>query len=90
MFEPLMHVPYITTEQMIEVDRAMAEDFHIERIQMMENTGRNLAHLARTRFLGGSPIGKTVVILAGTGGNGGGASVCAGVCTIGARAFKFF
>lgn len=77
MFEALMHVPYITTEQMLEVDRAMAEDLHIELIQMMENAGRNLAHLARTRFLGGSPVGKTVVILAGTGGNGGGALVCA-------------
>lgn len=77
MFEPLMHVPYMTTEQMIEVDRAMAEDFHIELIQMMEKAGRNLAHLARTRFLGGSPVGKTVVILAGTGGKRDGALVCA-------------
>ena len=46
-------VPWLTTEQMVEVDRAMIEDFHIELIQMMENAGRNLAHLARERFLGG-------------------------------------
>ncbi|MEM9951641.1 MAG: NAD(P)H-hydrate epimerase [Chloroflexota bacterium] len=71
------HVPYITTEQMIEVDRAMIEDYHIELIQMMENAGRNLAHLARKRFFEGSPQGKSVVVLAGTGGNGGGAMVCA-------------
>jgi NAD(P)H-hydrate epimerase len=70
-------VPYISTEQMIEVDRAMMEDFRIELIQMMENAGRNLAHLARTRFLGGDPRGKRVVVLAGTGGNGGGALVAA-------------
>lgn len=71
------NVPYLTTEQMIEVDRAMIEDYHIELIQMMENAGRNLAHLARKRFLGGNPIEKRVVVLAGTGGNGGGALVCA-------------
>ena len=43
--------PYLTTPQMVEVDRAMIEDFKIELIQMMENAGRNLAHLRRTRFL---------------------------------------
>lgn len=70
-------VPYVTTEQMIEVDRAMMEDFRIDLIQMMENAGRNLAHLARTRFFAGDPRDKKVVVLAGTGGNGGGAMVCA-------------
>jgi len=70
-------VPYLTTGQMIEVDRAMMEDFKIELIQMMENAGRNLAHLARERFFEGDPRGKKVVVLAGTGGNGGGALVCA-------------
>jgi NAD(P)H-hydrate epimerase len=70
-------VPWLTTEQMVEVDRAMIEDYHIELIQMMENAGRNLAYLARERFLGGDPRGKTVVVMAGTGGNGGGALVSA-------------
>jgi NAD(P)H-hydrate epimerase len=55
----------------------MIEDYKIELIQMMENAGRNLAHLARSRFWGGDPRGKQVVVLAGTGGNGGGALVCA-------------
>jgi NAD(P)H-hydrate epimerase len=71
------NVPYVTTEQMVEVDRAMAEDYGIQLIQMMENAGRELAHLARQRFLEGDPAGKGVVVLAGTGGNGGGALVCA-------------
>jgi NAD(P)H-hydrate epimerase len=62
---------------MIEVDRAMIEDFRIELIQMMENAGRNLAHLARVRFLGGDPRGRRVIALAGSGGNGGGALVAA-------------
>ena len=71
------NVPFVTTEQMIEVDRAMIEDFKIELIQMMENAGRNLAHLARERFFNGDPTGKHIVALAGTGGNGGGALVAA-------------
>ncbi|MEA3334901.1 MAG: NAD(P)H-hydrate epimerase [Chloroflexota bacterium] len=70
-------IPWLTTEQMIEVDRAMIEDYHIDLIQMMENAGRCLAHLARQRFLNGDPRDRSVVILAGTGGNGGGALVAA-------------
>jgi NAD(P)H-hydrate epimerase len=70
-------VPYLTTDQMIEVDRAMVEDFRIDLVRMMENAGRNLAHLARSRFLHGDPRGRSVVVLAGHGGNGGGALVAA-------------
>ncbi len=77
MFPRVETVPFLTTEQMIAVDRAMVEDFHIDLVQMMENAGRNLAHLARARFLDGTPVGKHVVVLAGSGGNGGGAMVCA-------------
>lgn len=70
-------VPFLTTDQMIEVDRAMMEDYRIDLVRMMENAGRNLAHLARERFLGGDPRARRVVVLAGTGGNGGGALVAA-------------
>ncbi len=70
-------IPHLTTAQMVEVDRAMMEDFHIELVQMMENAGRSLAHLARVHFLNGDPRGKSVLVLAGSGGNGGGALVCA-------------
>jgi NAD(P)H-hydrate epimerase len=70
-------LPALTTPQMVEVDRAMMEDYQIGLIQMMENAGRNLAHLARERFLAGDPRGQKVIVLAGTGGNGGGALVCA-------------
>jgi NAD(P)H-hydrate epimerase len=77
-FEPAADViPDLTTEQMVEVDRAMIEDYGVELIQMMENAGRNLAHLARERFLDRNPRGKHVIVLAGRGGNGGGALVCA-------------
>jgi NAD(P)H-hydrate epimerase len=57
---------------MREVDRAMVEDFHIELVQMMENAGRHLADLAGRRF---GP--RSVVVLAGSGGNGGGGLVAA-------------
>lgn len=70
-------IPYLSTEQMREVDRAMVDDYHIGLIQMMENAGRNLADLARSRFLGGDPRGKRIVVLCGAGGNGGGGLVCA-------------
>ena len=70
-------VPYLTTDQMREVDRAMMEDLDIDLVQMMENAGRNLADLARRRFFDGNPQGRKVVVLAGAGGNGGGALVCA-------------
>jgi NAD(P)H-hydrate epimerase len=70
-------IPYLTAQQMLEVDRLMVEDYGIQLIQMMENAGRHLAVLARKRFLNGNPIGKKVTILAGSGGNGGGVLVCA-------------
>jgi NAD(P)H-hydrate epimerase len=70
-------LPYLTTAQMIEVDRLMIAEYKIELIQMMENAGRNLARLARGRFLDHDPRGKSVTVLAGSGSNGGGALVCA-------------
>ena len=70
-------MPFLTTGQMRAVDAAMIETYHIGLIQMMENAGRNLAHLARARFLAGNPRQREVLILAGRGGNGGGGLVCA-------------
>jgi NAD(P)H-hydrate epimerase len=64
-------IPSLTTAQMIEVDRAMIEDYHIELIQMMENAGRNFAELAR-RQMGGTVKGHSVAVLCGSGNNGGG------------------
>jgi len=69
-------LPTLTTAQMIEVDRAMIEDYHIELIQMMENAGRNFAELAR-RQMGGAVKGHSVAVLCGGGGNGGGGLVAA-------------
>lgn len=69
-------IPSLTTAQMIEVDRAMIEDYHIELIQMMENAGRNFAELAR-RQMRGAVQGHSVVVLCGNGNNGGGGMTAA-------------
>lgn len=70
-------VPTLDVPQMQEVDRLMIEGYGISLLQMMENAGRCLAVLARDRFLDGNPEGKTVVVLAGKGNNGGGALAAA-------------
>ena len=70
-------VPYVTTDQMREVDRLMVDEYGIVLLQMMENAGRGLARLARDRFLGGDARGRRVTVLAGGGGNGGGGLVSA-------------
>ncbi|MBI3163654.1 MAG: NAD(P)H-hydrate epimerase [Chloroflexi bacterium] len=69
-------IPVLTTAQMIEVDRAMIEDYHIELIQMMENAGRNFAELAR-RQMHGAVKGHSVIVLCGNGNNGGGGMTAA-------------
>ena len=74
-------VPAITTEQMIGVDRLAVEEFGPNLFQMMENAGRNLA-LHAIECLGDAWRRTAgIVVLAGTGGNGGG--ICA------ARPFPF-
>ena len=77
MEPPRSQPPFLSTQQMREVDRAMIEDYGISLLQMMENAGRCLADLARSRFFDGDPRGQRVLVLAGTGGNGGGGLVCA-------------
>jgi NAD(P)H-hydrate epimerase len=68
---PADSVPWLSVEQMREVDRLMIHELGVTLEQMMENAGRNLALLAR-HLLGGDARGHRVLVLAGTGGNGGG------------------
>jgi len=71
-------VPLLTTEAMVEVDRLMIEKYQILLIQMMENAGRALAILAREYLRRTGERGNhKITVLAGTGGNGGGALVAA-------------
>lgn len=70
-------IPYLTAAQMAEVDRLMIDVYGIQLLQMMENAGRLLAALAGKRFAEELKTGKKITVLAGSGGNGGGALVCA-------------
>lgn len=63
-------VPSLTESEMREVDRVAIEETGPNLFQMMENAGRGLAVIALEMLddLGDGPV----VVLAGTGGNGGG------------------
>lgn len=63
--------PALSAAQMREVDRLMVEELGVDLLQMMENAGRSLALLAK-HMLGGDVTDRSVVVLAGRGGNGGG------------------
>lgn len=76
MWKDLSKLPTLTTDQMIEVDRLMIDEWGITLIQMMENAGRNYAELAR-RQLGGTVNGSKVAVLCGNGNNGGGGMTAA-------------
>jgi NAD(P)H-hydrate epimerase len=67
----------VTPAQMAAIDRLMAERFGVQPIQLMEIAGRAVALFARDRFLQHDPAGKRVVVLCGTGGNGGDGLVAA-------------
>lgn len=60
-------LPAVTVAEMRDVDHWMVEEMGIAQLQMLENTGRNLARLLIERF-GRVPV----VILAGRGNNGAG------------------
>jgi len=74
-------VPWLSVEQMREVDRIMVEELRISLVRMMENAGRGLAQVAR-ELLGGDAAGRSILVLAGTGGNGGGGLVAARHLTV--------
>lgn len=74
---PRAPVPWLTTGQMVEVDRLMVDQYGIDLPRMMENAGRSLARLAQAKFLAGRRRDGAVAVLAGPGGNGGGALVAA-------------
>jgi NAD(P)H-hydrate epimerase len=70
-----IEVPAVTTDQMRAVDRLAVEETGPNLYQMMENAGRNLARLALER-LGTDWRQSNILVLAGSGGNGGG-GICA-------------
>ena len=67
-----IEVPAVTADQMREIDRIAMQETGPNLYQMMENAGRSLALEALRRLAPGAGV----VVLAGTGGNGGG-GICA-------------
>jgi len=65
----------VTADQMREIDRIAIEETGPNLFQMMENAGRSLADLVLER-LGSRWRTARIVVLAGSGGNGGG-GICA-------------
>ena len=73
MFPKSKHeIPFVSTEQMREVDRLMVEKYGITLLQMMENAGRNLARFTVKWMQKIGMQAKLILGLAGRGGNGGG------------------
>ncbi len=70
-------VPALDVAQMREVERLMTDDLGITLEQMMENAGSCLARLVCRRFPAAGATGQPVLVLAGSGGNGGGALAAA-------------
>lgn len=68
-------VPSVSEDQMREIDRIAIEETGPNLFQMMENAGRNLALLS-IDMLGSAWKDARILVLAGSGGNGGG-GICA-------------
>jgi len=73
--EDEVEVPAVDSEQMREVDRIAVDETGPNLYQMMENAGRNLSSLA-IEVLGNAWRDAKILVLAGSGGNGGG-GICA-------------
>ncbi len=70
-----IEVPAVTMQQMIEIDRVAMNETGPNLDQMMENAGHTLCHFAIHK-LGRDWNHSSILVLAGTGGNGGG-GICA-------------
>ncbi|MDT8340523.1 MAG: NAD(P)H-hydrate epimerase [Longimicrobiales bacterium] len=67
-------IPAVTAAAMREIDRIAVEETGPELLQMMENAGRALARTLLSEVA--EPERARILIMAGTGGNGGG-GICA-------------
>lgn len=69
-------VPYLTGEEMAEVDRLSIEELGMSADALMENAGGAMAGLARM-VVGGDASEKRIAVLVGKGNNGGDGLVAA-------------
>lgn len=66
-----MILPSITAQEMKKIDDLMVFEYGISILQMMENDARSIAVVAK-KMLDDKVFGKTIVVCAGKGNNGGG------------------
>jgi len=69
-------IPTVTAAQMARIDRIMIDELGVDVPQLMEAAGLAVTDAIR-RALGGDVAGKRVLLLAGSGGNGGDALIAA-------------
>ncbi len=76
MSDNVVGIPTVTAAQMARIDRIMMDDLAVDPLQLMEAAGLAVTEAIRQQ-LGGDVGGKRVLLLAGSGGNGGDALVAA-------------
>jgi ADP-dependent NAD(P)H-hydrate dehydratase / NAD(P)H-hydrate epimerase len=64
-------IPVLSREQIRGFDKEAIERRSVPSLVLMENAGRNATDVLEREMLGGSARGKRVVVLCGTGNNGG-------------------
>ncbi len=73
----MIDAPAVNARQMAQIDDLMRDRYGIEPIQLMEHAGFNVATFTRMLFRNHDALDQQVVVLAGSGGNGGDALVVA-------------
>ena len=64
-------------EEMRSVDKVAAEEYALPSVVLMENAGHRAAEVVSTMLTGGDVAGSAIVVLAGSGNNGGDALAAA-------------
>jgi NAD(P)H-hydrate epimerase len=72
-------IPSLPAVAMARLDRLLVDDFGFDVLQLMELAGYAVAAEARDRLPDGDAAGRRVLVLAGSGGNGGDGLVAARV-----------
>lgn len=70
-------IPALTPSQMTRIDQIMTGELGIDVLQLMELAGQAVAAWTRQRLLDADVRGKQILVLAGSGGNGGDGMVAA-------------
>lgn len=70
-------IPAIEPAAMAHIDHLLATEFGIAGLQLMEVAGLAVANWTRSRYFDGDAFGARILVLAGSGGNGGDALVAA-------------